>query len=77
MNSPFLMEFLKRQGTIVNTSRKTPETKPAKGSAPATPVPAVEPSMDIKDLAADKPSFKKVEEWFRNRIKLLEAQADA
>ena len=77
MNSPFLMEFMKRQGTIVNNSRKTPETKPAKGSAPATPVREIEPDMDIRQLAHDKPSVKKVEDWFKSRIKQLEAEADA
>ena len=76
MNSPFLMEFLKRQGTIVNAPRKMPETKPAKGSVPATPIPAVAVRKDIKELAADKPTVKKVEEWFRACIKELEAAAD-
>jgi len=54
-----------------------PETTKAKGSAPATPVPAVSVRKDIRELAADKPSTKKVEDWFRARIKELDAAADA
>jgi len=77
MNSPFLQEFLKRQAMADKPSRKMPETTKAKGSAPATPVPAVSVRKDIRELAADKPSVKKVENWFRARIKELDAAADA
>jgi len=77
MNSPFLMEFIKRQQGAIQPARKMPETRPTKGSAPATPVPAVAVRRDIKELAADKPSVKKVEDWFRARIKELADAADA
>lgn len=77
MNSPFLQEFLKRQQAVAQPARKMPETKRAKGSAPATPVPVTAITKDIKELAADKPSAKKVEDWFRERIKQLDAIADA
>jgi len=77
MNSPFMMEFLKRQAIVNKPSRKMPETTKTKGSAPATPVPAVSVSKDIRELAADKPSTKKVEDWFRARIKELDAAAEA
>ena len=77
MNSPFLQEFLKRQAMAAHPARKLPETKHAKGSAPATPVPSISVSKDIRELAADKPSVKKVQDWFMARIKELDAAAEA
>jgi len=72
MNSPFLQEFLKGQGLLPGLRGKTPATMPKKDAPPATPIEAIKVPKDIKAIAKDKPSAKKVQDWFRERVKELE-----
>jgi hypothetical protein len=77
MDNPFLRDFLKRREeasksapipklTHVGGTSKTPSLRgPGEGAKTA------------KGLAASKPTGKQVEEWFKNRISQLNAEAEA
>ena len=72
MNSPFLQEFLKAQGTLPGLRTKTPTTAPVKSKPPATKSDPIDIPQDIKSFAREKPKHKQVEEFFRKRVKELE-----
>lgn len=75
MSSPFLMEFIRaHEARMAKAPVVTKLPKSAKG--PVNVLEPLEHRMTAKALAMDKPTVKKVEEYFRRRIEELTDDSD-